>query len=171
MKDTMWNNRLRSKKKKIEPPFAEGLEKGWRKPVKSDRSKLIARLDRVFSEYIRIRDSFKTQSGFYFKCISCGKIKPYEDADCGHYVNRGHMGTRFSEDNCHAQCRNCNRFDEGNIYNYRRSLVDKIGESRVLLLESRKHDVCKLSEFELKVMIEDYKKKLKALKEERGWKK
>ncbi len=148
----------------------------WKKSTlrnkgKSDRSKLIDRLDRVFSEYIRLRDSFKTQSGFYFKCISCGQIKPYEDADCGHYVNRGHMSTRFSEDNCHAQCRSCNRFDEGNIYNYRRGLVAKIGEGRVLLLEGQKHAACKLGEFELKAMIEEYKKKVKLLKEEKGWKK
>lgn len=138
---------------------------------KSNRARLIERLDRVFSEYIRIRDSFKTQSGFYFKCISCGAIKPYSEADCGHYVNRGHMGTRYNEENCNAQCRFCNRFDEGNIYNYRRGLVDKIGENRVLILESMKHDACKLSEFEMEAMITHYRERLKRLKEEKEWKK
>lgn len=64
---------------------------------------LKAKLDRVFSEYIRKRDS---KDG-YFTCISCGRILPYEQADCGHYINRIHMATRYSEVNCNAQCRKC----------------------------------------------------------------
>ena len=49
-----------------------------KKPAKrGTRSKLVERLDRVFSEYIRLRDSFNTQGGLMFRCISCGKIKPY----------------------------------------------------------------------------------------------
>ncbi len=64
---------------------------------------LKAKLDKVFSEYIRKRD---TRNGV-FKCISCGRILPYEQADCGHYINRKHMSTRFDEMNCNAQCRSC----------------------------------------------------------------
>ena len=64
---------------------------------------LKAKLDKVFSEYIRKRD---THNGV-FKCISCGRILPYEQADCGHYINRKHMSTRFDEMNCNAQCRSC----------------------------------------------------------------
>lgn len=139
-----------------------------KKPAKrGTRSKLVERLDRVFSEYIRLRESFNTQGGLMFRCISCGKIKPYSEADCGHYVNRGHMATRFDEDNCHAQCRSCNRFDEGNIYNYRRGLVEKIRENRVLLLESKKHNMVKFTDFELEALIADYKKRVKLLKEEK----
>lgn len=141
-----------------------------KKPVKKGtRSKLVEKLDRIFSEYIRLRDSFQTQGGLMFRCISCGKIKPYDEADCGHYVNRAHMATRFSEDNCNAQCRSCNRFDEGNIYNYRRGLVGKIGEARVLLLESQKHKSVKISDYELAILIEEYKKRVKTLKEEKKW--
>lgn len=128
-----------------------------------------ARLDRVFSEYIRLRDSFATQAGLYFRCISCGRILPYAEADCGHYINRRHTATRFVEANCNAQCRACNRFDEGNIYNYRRGLVEKIGEERVLLLESRKNEICHFSAFELEAMVTHYRKEVKRLKEERQW--
>ena len=78
------------------------------------------KLDDVFSIYIRLRDS--DDKGFC-RCISCGKIQHWEDVDCGHYVNRSHMGTRYSERNCNAQCRHCNRFMEGNIQNYRKGLI------------------------------------------------
>lgn len=134
---------------------------------KSEHQKLVSQLDRCFSQYIRIRDSFVANGELFFRCISCGKIKSYDEADCGHYINRGHMSTRFDEDNCHAQCRFCNRFDEGNIYNYRERLINKIGLSRVLLLESKKNQTYKLSDFELKALISHYKAEVKRLKEEK----
>ena len=110
------------------------------------------KLDREFSLFIRLRDS---ENG-YFKCISCGKIKPFEQADCGHYINRQHMSTRFDEMNCNAQCRACNRFQEGNMSGYRQGLVKKYGEKRVLLLEMRKNDIKRYSEFEYQALIKYY---------------
>ena len=120
---------------------------------------LKAKLDKVFSEYIRKRD---TRNGV-FKCISCGSILPYEQADCGHYVNRKHMSTRFDEMNCNAQCRSCNRFDEGNIQGYRRGLVALYGEQQVNLLEAKKHNFRKYSDFEYEVLIKHYKEEIKKL--------
>ena len=120
---------------------------------------LKAKLDKVFSEYIRKRD---TRNGV-FKCISCGRILPYEQADCGHYINRKHMTTRFDEMNCNAQCRSCNRFDEGNIQGYRRGLVALYGEQQVTLLETKKHNFRKYSDFEYEVLIKHYKEEIKKL--------
>ena len=120
---------------------------------------LKAKLDKVFSEYIRKRD---TNNGV-FRCISCGRILPYEQADCGHYINRKHMATRFDEMNCNAQCRSCNRFDEGNMQGYRRGLVAEYGEQKVLLLESKKNTIRKYSDFEYDVLIKHYKKEIKKL--------
>lgn len=67
---------------------------------------LVRKLDKVFSEYIRLRDS-KPYNFRYFRCISCGQIKPYEQMDCGHFIGRTHMATRFDEENCHGECRMC----------------------------------------------------------------
>ncbi len=69
---------------------------------KSTRSKKITKLDNVFSEFIRKRDCTP-----YGRCISCGKVITYDTADCGHYINRKHMATRYDENNCNAQCRHC----------------------------------------------------------------
>ena len=120
---------------------------------------LKAKLDKVFSEYIRKRD---TRNGV-FKCISCGRILPYEQADCGHYINRKHMSTRFDEMNCNAQCISCNRFDEGNIQGYRRGLVALYGEQQVTLLEAKKHNLRKYSDFEYEALIKHYKEEIKKL--------
>ena len=78
-------------------------QKTKRTPQKK-KSNLIDKLDKVFSAYIRLRDAMP--SG-YFKCISCGQIKPFEQADCGHFFSRRHHSVRFDEDDCHAECRHC----------------------------------------------------------------
>lgn len=90
-----------------------------------------------------------------------------DQADCGHYINRQHMSTRFSEKNCNAQCRSCNRFDEGNMQGYRRGLILKYGEPAVLLLESMKNQTNKISDFEYSAMIKYYQGEVKRLKEEK----
>ena len=68
-------------------------------PCKSTKSKLKDTLDKVFSEYIRLRD---VREDGTFICISCNNGFPYEVSDCGHYISREHMSTRFSEENCKA---------------------------------------------------------------------
>lgn len=121
------------------------------------RAKAMRQADDAFSKYVRTRDS-QDYYGKAFKCISCGRVLPIEQADCGHYINRRHMATRFSEENCHAQCRACNRFDEDNIYNYRKALYEKLGENDLLVLEAAKHKTLKLSTFELEEIARTYKK-------------
>lgn len=116
--------------------------------------------DEAFSLFIRTRDAQPYQ-GRAFKCISCGMVLPITQADCGHYVNRQHMSLRYSEQNCSAQCRKCNRFDEGNMQGYRKGLIQKIGEEKVELLEAMKHQTNKLSAFELGELEKYYKKKTK----------
>jgi hypothetical protein len=129
------------------------------KKPKSMRSKKIARVDEIFSKYIRRRDC-----GFKFGlCISCSAIIQFNTCDCGHYINRRHMALRFDEQNCNAQCRSCNSFDEGNVQGYRRGLIVKIGEKATDLLEIRKHNECHLSEIELDLLFKYFSNKLKDL--------
>ena len=130
------------------------------------KTNLKEKLDRVFSQYIRLRDIIGNPP--CFQCISCGRILPINQADCGHYINRQHMSTRYSEMNCNAQCRSCNRFDEGNMQGYRSHLVWKYGENRVLLLEAQKYEMRKYSDFEYEALIGHYKKEVKRLLEEKG---
>lgn len=122
--------------------------------------KLKEKLDRIFSQYIRLRDMMP---GRVFRCISCGSVMSIRQADCGHYINRQHMATRYSEVNCNAQCRHCNRFDEGNMSGYRAGLVRKYGETKVVLLEAQKNEVRKYSEFEYQALIAHYQKEIKRM--------
>ena len=119
--------------------------------------KLVKKLDIIFSKFIRSRDN----NNGMFKCCSCGQYKPYEQADCGHFINRRWMATRFREDNCHAQCRSCNRFDEGNAVGYTMFMIDKYGKEHVEYLQAIKNAGYKYTDFELEVLIKEYKQKLK----------
>lgn len=121
--------------------------------------KLIAKLDKIFSKYVRARDS---KNGV-FKCCSCGQLKPYEQADCGHFINRRWMACRFREDNCHAQCRSCNRFDEGNAVGYTMFMIEKFGKEHVEYLQAIKNAGYKYTDFEIELLLKEYKEKLKNL--------
>lgn len=145
-----------------------------RKKTASDKPKkkaspslltLVDRLDTVFSRYIRLRDAMP--SGM-FRCISCGKIKPIEQADCGHFHSRTHMSTRFDEDNCHAECRYCNRFSADHIIGYRENLIKKIGEQRFTLLDIKAHETKKWSHFELEQLAKYYRALAYKLQKEKG---
>lgn len=126
-----------------------------KKNISKSRTSVMRKADNAFSRFIRTRDS-QSYEGRAFRCISCGMVKPIEQADCGHYINRAHMSLRFSELNCHAQCRHCNRFREGNIQDYRKNLIQKIGEQKVDLLEAMKNTTNKIHTFEIELLAKHY---------------
>lgn len=126
---------------------------------------LKVKLDKEFSLFIRLRDAMENG---YFRCISCGQIKPFAQADCGHFHSRTHMSTRFDEDNCHAECRFCNRFKADHLEGYRENLIQKIGQQRFDRLKWRSGLFKKYSDFEYEQLIKYYKALNKKLKKEKG---
>lgn len=116
----------------------------------------------VFSLFIRLRDS--DVNGFC-RCISCGEIKKYNSIDAGHFLpkSRG-LSIYFDEDNVHAQCRHCNSFLHGDLYNYGKALEKKIGEKRIKILEAKSRQTTKYSDYDYLTLIKIYRKKIKELK-------
>lgn len=131
-----------------------------------DKSKWIGKVDKVFSEFIRLRDAIASNMQGYTRCISCGDIKFWKSLDCGHYQNRKFMYLRFNEHNCNSQCRICNRFNEGNKVEYRKGLVKKIGESAVQLLDERYNWPAGFTVDGLKLMFKEYSEKVKVMKKQ-----
>jgi len=126
------------------------------------------KLDDIFSKYIRLRDS--NENGI-FRCISCGKPVSWKNGDNGHFVNRQHMSLRYSEVNCNAQCRHCNRFDEGNNIGYQRGLIEKYGDEIINELEIAKYRSNSISDVEARIMINYYKQEVAKLLKEKNLKK
>lgn len=136
-----------------------------RKKRQPSLSTIVKKLDKVFSQYIRLRDAMPNG---VFRCISCGRILSISQADAGHYHSRRHMSTRFDEDNVNAECRACNRFSSEHLIGYRERLIGKIGLQRFQLLEVRANETKKWSCFELEVLIKHYQGKVKELEKEKG---
>lgn len=124
-------------------------------------SQLKKELTKVFNAFIRKRDLL---AGDMFKCISCGKIKSKEQLNAGHYYSAGnHSSLRWHEDNVHGQCIQCNNYLHGNLLNYRKNLIDKIGLERVEKLDNAKHNANKMGKFEVVYLMGIYKRKLETI--------
>ena len=120
-----------------------------REKKKESKSVLTKELDRVFSIYIRTRDKFI--------CISCKRKGDLKSMQCGHFIRRSCMNTRWDEENCHCQCPRCNVFMGGNYPAYSLALMQKFGADIIEDLNERGATIRKWSKEELKEMIEKYK--------------
>jgi len=117
------------------------------------------RLDKIFSLFIRLRDSDEFGYG---NCVTCNKKVYYKEAHCGHFMSRRHLSTRWDEDNCALQCVRCNIFDQGRQYQFSLYLENKEkGLPEKLLIKSQK--TVKLLKSDYQTLIELYKKKVKEL--------
>lgn len=122
------------------------------------RSEWLADAQKVFNQFIRLRDENNP-------CISCGRWHTGQ-WHAGHYRSVGsspHL--RFNEHNAHRQCQPCNHFLSGNIVNYRRGLIDKIGKQAVEQLEANQ-DIKKYTIDDIKQIIQEYKMKIKEMTQE-----
>ena len=89
---------------------------------KLSRNKIIKKLDWVFSEYIRLRDSDKKG---IVTCPLCWKRIFWKYAQNMHFVSRWVLKYRFSEKNCHAGCMRCNVILHWNYIIYTRYMQKK----------------------------------------------
>lgn len=121
-------------------------------------SELIKTLDDVFSKYIRQKYAGSTGR---VKCYTCMSSFRWQDMDCGHFIPRTHMSTRFNEDNCRPQCKACNQCNDGNLGMFEVKLRYELGTGRFHELEALRRNLQKFARYELEEMIVKYKKLLK----------
>lgn len=123
---------------------------------KLTRSKLVKKLDAVFSQYVRLSASDKDGNCV---CITCGKVAHWkgEGQSAGHFQSRRHYATRWDERNVAVQCAGCNVFRYGEQYKFSLYLGKKL--SQELLDTSR--IITKFTSAELEEMVEHYSEKVK----------
>ncbi|MFA5715563.1 MAG: recombination protein NinG [Candidatus Paceibacterota bacterium] len=130
---------------------------------------IYSKADKYFSLWIRLRDA--DEYG-YAKCCTCNAHHPVKSMDCGHFIKRQHMATRFSEMNGNVQCKNCNAFEQGRNEVYEKFLVKKYGQDKVDLLKMQGNSTRKISKFELDQIAKYYKseaEKLAKVKQIKIW--
>jgi hypothetical protein len=112
----------------------------------------------AFNAWIRERDAD-------LPCVSCGRHHTGQ-YHAGHYLSTGaRPELRFDPLNVWKQCSACNTHLSGNLINYRKELIRRIGQDKVDWLEGP-HDVKKYTHDELRDLAASYRAKLRDLKKQ-----
>ena len=119
---------------------------------KLSRSKIVKKLDTIFSKYIRKRNSIYGKA----KCFTCGKIDEWKNLQCGHFQSRRHYSTRWHEVNCQVQCAGCNVFKYGEQYKFSLALDSQFGANTAENLSILAQTQIKIETFELLEKIKYY---------------
>lgn len=149
-------------KKQVIPQAKKDVKRKDKKLIKELKQKLkthkdyLSDLQKVFNKWIRLRDQNEP-------CISCGTKSQNIQYAAGHYYPMGNYSfLRFHEWNVHKQCnKKCNMMMSGNLIEYRKNLVKKIGKENLKWLDDNRHNQLKLSIPEIKELIINYKNKIK----------
>lgn len=112
--------------------------------------------DKWFSIWVRLRDA--DENGLA-KCCTCGKMIDVKYSDCGHFIKRQHMATRFDERNCACQCKKCNGFEQGRDVEFAEFIEKKYGGSVLIQLKFASRTVKKFSGMEIAAIAAHFKEK------------
>jgi len=125
------------------------------KTIKKYSKKTVPQLIKIatlhFNKFIRERDKD-------FGCVSCqSKVN-----QAGHFYSGGHYSAlRFNQNNVHGQCTRCNLYLSGNLNEYRKNIVKRIGENGLVKLDELaayyKRNGFKWDRFTLIKIIEEHK--------------
>jgi hypothetical protein len=129
--------------------------------IRKSKTKKLAKkkADRYFSEYIRNRDA----NNGICQCITCGKFGSVKEMDCGHFISRRFQATRYDERNAHAQCKKCNRFQNGNQYEHGKKIDAKYGDGTADDILQKSKMLCKRTKSDFEYIAKEYKNKLQGL--------
>ena len=158
-----------------------GLSRKPSKPKKrlsllqKSAQQLIGPADKMFSRYIRLRDSEQQLDGSWAGvCITCPRAlivvttegKWVASSQNGHLIGRGTFSLRYDEENCNLQCAHCNAWLDKDemIERYRAAVDDKygVGTYKKLKTASKLDDALKRpTKPELIQIINDSKERVK----------
>lgn len=110
-------------------------------------------LDKVFSEYIRRRGS---ENGLA-QCITCNAVLDWKRIQCGHFVSRVHLATRWDQRNAAPQCMACNVWRRGAMADYSLWITKQYGPGIIQELVDKKRSPVKYTRSDLQEMIQTYK--------------
>lgn len=100
----------------------------------------IDQADKVFSQYIRLRDK---------RCLKCNSPVKLNDQglpishQCSHFHGRGHEGTRYEPDNCDTLCYGCHQYFGANPLVFTEWKRKQLGEKRFKSLLLQANAYCK----------------------------
>lgn len=127
---------------------------------KESFSNLVSDLDQVFSLYIRMK--FADVNGIV-ECFTSGKKYHYKQIQCGHFISRSNLGTRWLELNCRPQSEHDNCMLNGNLAAFEKKLNEE-KPGTVEYLRELSRQISKPTISELKSLIIEYRSKMNQVK-------
>ena len=121
---------------------------------------LRAKLDRVFSEWVRRRTAGE---GGTVRCVACGVLKHWKDMHAGHFVSRKSTATRYDERNVNPECPACNTFSEDHLIGYTIWMQENHGDMVIAELWAKKHQPVKMTRADYESLLTTYREKLAML--------
>ena len=110
-------------------------------------------LDKTFSEYIRAK--------YPKRCYTCGRRGVL--LQCGHFISRQYLITRWDERNTRPQCVGCNIFGGGKPLDFEENLKNELGAKVVEKMKASRHKVFKVDTTWYLKQIEHYTLELERL--------
>ena len=95
-----------------------------RKRTKSPLVQMKARIDRLMSQYIRAKN---IEEDGLIQCATCETRDTYKNMQCGHFMSRRYMNTRWAYNNMLPQCKACNMFNQGRQWLMGREIDKRYG--------------------------------------------
>lgn len=96
-------------------------KKKTKKVKKKTTSQLKKELDKLVSEYVR-RSYANNET---CTCYTCSKKALWKEMQCGHFISRVYLATRFDLRNLRVQCIGCNIFGNGKNVEFARNLEEE----------------------------------------------
>lgn len=124
---------------------------------KSSRKKVVKKLDKVFSQWIRAKHM--NDSGL-IECYTCKVKKNFNEIQAGHFMSRKSYSTRWNEKNVFPQCIGCNMFKCGMQYEFGKRLDKDFGKGTAEKLSKLSKQTIKITTPELLEMIKEYEERL-----------
>ena len=121
--------------------------------------KLQAKADKIFSEYIRRKDAIDDIA----RCCTCGELHNWKYLDCGHFLSRRYLSTRYEETNCAPQCKKCNVFNQGEQEKFRSHIIKHHGKAELLKLRIKQRNIVKDPRMLYGWVIDYYSQKLEEM--------
>ena len=107
----------------------------------------VKKLDAIISAYVRSGGDI---------CFTCSVYVEGKNKQCGHFISRRHMATRFELDNLRIQCYRCNIWLNGNGAEFSIRLIKEIGLIRVEELVKKSRTIKQWTTKELNELCERY---------------
>ena len=120
------------------------LPKKKKKPKQTPLPSLIAKADKITSQYIRRKHA--DENGMV-KCVSCETVLHWKEAHCAHWIGRAAKPTRWMEENLNCACMGCNVYrQEMHQREYTLVQLDKYGREGIEDIKTQSRRVLRGSE-------------------------